>query len=263
MKTLIKYLEIYKQFVTTSTAQELSFRVNFCLIVLIDLVFMLTTFFTVDFLFDHVTQIGPWDRNQLLFYVAFMLTLDNIHTGMVTANFWMLSFNIKYGQMDYIFLKPVSTIFNSFFRYFRPSSVIGLFPSTGILIYYGIQCELTTLSWALIPLMLFLSLSLFVLIEFILASAMFWITEGNGVNFVRMSLQQIARWPEFVYSGIARKTLLVAIPILLIGSAPVSFLFDLKDYRLLLGMFAAMIVLSVILKFVWTKAMNQYESASS
>ena len=82
------YLSVYKKFFETSLAEASSFRTSFFLIMVMDLTFYFVTLTSVSFIYDHVTTIGPWDKNQLLFFISFMLTMDHIHMVIVSENFW-------------------------------------------------------------------------------------------------------------------------------------------------------------------------------
>lgn len=261
---MIKYYwNLYLKFVETSTSVALSFRTSFSLLILMDIFFFFSTLLSVDYIYEHVNQIGGWSRYQLLFFSSFMLCIDQVHMAIFSTNFWVLGDDIKTGQLDYTLLKPSHSLFNCFMRYFRPSSVITSFFGWSALIYFGIKLNLQWHQWCFIPILMILGMLVLILIEFILTTFMFWITEGVGVNFIRLGLQRISRYPHFIYGQVARKVFLVAIPVLYIGSAPIEFIFDYKNYQLLLGMLISIIILSLVLKFFWRHALNHYESASS
>lgn len=257
------YLSVYKKFVATSVAVNTSFRTSFVMLIIMDLFTFFTTIYSIDFIYNHIDAIGPWGRNELLFFACFMLMIDNLHMILFSESFWELSFSIKNGSLDFVILKPLNTIFSVFFRFFRPSSCVLTPLYIFYLIKYGNLVGLGTLDWILLPFMIFSGLAVLVLIEFCFCSAMFWVTEGIGINFLRLQLQQLSRWPNFIYGPLARKFLTVAVPITLIGSAPVHFLLDKNRYGLFLAMPVAIIILIFILRFVWERGLRNYDSASS
>jgi ABC-2 type transport system permease protein len=256
------YWNVYKKFVSTSVSVETSFRTSFILLVLMDIFFFASTVGSVSFIYDHVATIGPWGKNQLLFFITFMLMIDNLHMMIFSQSFWEFSFSIRTGQLDYTLLKPLHTIFSVFFRHFRASSVVNTPLFLGSLIYNGMKINLSFLDWCLMPVFLILGLVLLVIIEFILSTSMFWMTDGTGINFLRMQMQQLARWPEFVYRGVIRKVLMTVLPVLLIGSGPVHFLLGGKWNNLAL-MGGMIVVLGFVLSFVWGVGLRRYDSASS
>ena len=263
MKKVAHYWDVYKKFVATSVSVETSFRTSFVLLILMDFFFFFSTIASVSFIYDHVVAIGPWEKNQLLFFLTFMLMIDNLHMMIFSQSFWEFSFNIKTGALDYVILKPMNTIFSVFFRHFRASSLFNTPLFLGHLIYYGIQVNLTPIDWFLLPFFICLSMALLVVIEFILSTSMFWLTDGIGINFLRMQMQQLARWPNFIYQGAIRKVLTVALPILLVGSGPVHFLLDKSAWQLLASMVVAVFILTFVLLFIWRIGLRRYDSASS
>lgn len=257
------YAQVYRGFVSTSFTEATSFRLNFLLLIIMDLFFYVSVLATVSFIFDHVETIGPWNRTQLMFFMSFMLVIDHLHMTFVSESFWMLSTHLKTGELDFTLLKPVNSIFTIFFRHVRPSSLCNIFVTWGLLIYYGRQVPLTTLDWICLPPLIVLSFTLLCLVEFIIASSMFWVTEGLGINFLRMQIQQLARWPDYIYATLSRKILTIALPVLLIGSAPVHFLFDKSRYWPLGGMIVAILGCLVVLRWIWARGLRRYDSASS
>jgi len=257
------YWEIYKKFVSTSTTMAMSFRLPFVLLIVMDLCFYFTSLLTIDFIFNHIQHMGPWNRDQLMFFMAFMLLLDNLHMTFVSESFWELSMMLKTGQFDYVVLRPMNTLFSTFFRYFRPSTMLNFPIAVGVLIHYGILIQLSPLAWALLPLFVILSFILLIEVEFIITTSMFWVIDGLGINFLRMQFQKLARWPNFVYASLPRRVFTLIFPILVIGSAPVSYLIDQSKWYWPLGLLVSIILLGFVLKFLWTTGIRRYESASS
>jgi ABC-2 type transport system permease protein len=248
---------------STSIAVETSFRTSFVLLIFMDAFFFTTSLSSINIIFNHVDVIGPWNKDQFSFFLCFMLMLDNLHMMIFSQSFWELSSNIRTGQLDYTILRPLNIIFSIFFRHFRISSLFNTPLFAGFLIYYGMRCDLSMLSWFLIPMLLVMSLTLYVSIEFILSALMFWTTDGNGINFLRMQLQQVARWPSHIYFGYMKKIFTVAIPILAVGSSPTTFLLDNSKIEIIVT-FSFIIILFILLaNFVWKYALRRYESASS
>lgn len=260
MKT---YLRVYKKFFETSLAEASSFRTSFILIIIMDIVFYATSISSVSFIYDHVSTIGPWSKNQLLFFIAFMLTIDHLHMTIVSENFWELSIKIRTGTLDFDLLRPLSSIFSVFFRYVRTSSMVNTPIVWSMLIYFGLKLNLTWQQWIVIPPLVIIGFTLFVIIEFCLSVAMFWTIEGWGINFLRMQMQQLSRWPHFIYSYFPRKILTIFLPILLAGSGPVSFIYQFTDYNLLLRLIISIIIFSFILNSLWNFALKKYDSPSS
>lgn len=257
------YLNTYYGFVSTSTTMAMSFRMSFFLLIIMDLSFYFTTLASVEIIYNHVALIGPWNREQLLFFITFMLAIDHLHMTFLSESFWELSVHLRTGELDFALLRPLHSIFNVFFRYFRPSSMLNIFVIWSALIYYGIQVPLVWWQWVLLPLLILLGFTLLAIVEILVSTLMFWTQEGLGINFLRMQMQQLSRWPDFVYTNLARKVLTIALPLLLIGSPAVHFLYDPGQWPMLVIVALAIVIFFKLLLWVWNKALRNYESASS
>jgi len=262
MAVVGRYLRVYQQFLSSSLSEAMSFRAHFVLLIVMDSLFYLTTLLSVGFIYDHVELIGVWGRWEFLFFVAFMLTIDQIHMTFISQNFWQFSRDIVEGKLDFLLLKPIGGIFLVFFRRIRPATIFTLFIPWGTLLYCGIEIELSLFSWLLLPFFLLLGLVLLVSLEILISLSMFWTYQSIGINFLRMQFQSVSRWPDFVYRHYFRKVFTILMPVLLIGSAPVHFLID-REWLPLVGMFLAIFVCWVLINIFWKLGLRRYESASS
>ncbi|MFN7975800.1 MAG: ABC-2 family transporter protein [Acidobacteriota bacterium] len=263
MHRLAHYLKVYRLFLATSFSEAMSFRAHFVLLVVMDLLFYGSALGSVGFVYEHVKTIGPWSRDQFLFFVSFMLAVDHLHMTFVSESFWMFSADLRSGLLDFVLLKPIGAIFSVFFRHARAASLCNVFVPWACLIHFGRRAGLGVAGLAALPPLVVLALTLMVSLEILLSTSMFWLVESMGINFLRMQLQQVARMPDFVYRFFARKLFTVVFPVLLVGSAPVRFLFDPLDARWLLGMAAAVGASWLAIAFFWRLGLRAYESASS
>jgi ABC-2 type transport system permease protein len=263
LKSLKKYWSVYLDFFSTSYSVSTSFRTSFVLIIFLDLFFYLSVLYSVELMFNHVELIADLSKNQFLFFLSYMLALDQLHMIFVSPNFWELSEKIKTGNFDYTLIRPLHSLFTSFFREVRVSS----FVNTPLLIFflykYGSASGLTWISWLMLPFLLLLSFLLLIILEFIISCLMFWTTEGNGINFLRMQFQTVARWPETIYAPGIRLFFTIALPFLVIGSTPVAILLEPARWYLIFKILILIILFWFILLWVWNKALLKYNSASS
>lgn len=248
---------------STSFSEAMGFRVNFFILIVLDLFFYGSALFSVDIIYQHVSTIGPWNREQLMFFVSIMLLIHQFHMALVADNFWVFSATLRLGQLDFDLLKPISSLFSSFLRRIRPGSLINIFLSGGLVIYYGLQVDLSITAWIVLPFGIMFGFILAASLDMLIACGMFWMLEGVGINFLRMELQELSRWPDFIYGAIVGRLLTVVVPILLIGNAPTRFLFDQHDWGPLLGMVVAILIIWGLLQIVWKFGLLAYESASS
>ena len=263
MTGINQYWQVYRLKFSNAFAQLMSFRINFVLTVLVDIAHFATVFLTVQFLFNHVERIGPWGKNEFMFFICFIQSMDFIHSGMVAPNFWNFSDKLKTGKLDFRLLRPIGSLFDTFTAIMRPTSLCLVFLPLGVLIYYGIKLQLSWLSWVLLPVLFVQSFILVILIELSIALGMFWTIQGDGVNFVRLQTQRLKKWPDFIYQPIFRKFFTFFIPLLAVGSYPVQFLLNNSLWPGVLMLTLAIVVFWFLVSRIWALGLARYDSASS
>ncbi|MCI5064226.1 ABC-2 family transporter protein [bacterium] len=264
LRTQMQYYgTLYRSFFELCAAEALSFRTHFVLLIVVDLIFYGTMFGTAEVLYHHVEEIGPWNRSQFLFFVAFFLTVDQLHMTLFAMSFWEFSSDLRLGKLDFWLVKPAHILFIVFFRHIRVASLLLAPLVWGALIFSGIQVGLSPLSWCMLPLLVLLSLALLITMEILLSAAMFWTVENDGINFLRMQVQSVGRWPDFIYQYLFQKLFSVFIPILLVTSAPVHYLLQTRGEEVLFFLLAALLGMLFLVSKVWRYALLRYESASS
>jgi len=263
MGTILKYARIYRGFISTSVAEATSFRLHFFLLIFMDLFFYISTLATVDFIFDYVPMIGPWNRDQFLFFVSFMLAIDQLHMTFISEGFWSFSFELRTGHLDFHLLRPVGTIFSVFFRHIRAGSLLLIFVPWASLIWFGMKIPLEPFAWFFLPIFVVAGLVLLVSFELFMTMFAFWTIEVYGINFLRIQFQQLSRWPAFTFKPWPRRIFTFIMPILLIGTPPTGVLLGTSPWYSLLYMLGATLILWAFVRWLWLTGLKSYESASS
>jgi ABC-2 type transport system permease protein len=258
-----KYCLLYREFFNTCLAEATTYRFHFILVIFMDLLFYACSLASVDFIFDYVKVIGPWQRDEFMFFIAFMLAIDHLHMTFISESFWNFSGDIRTGKLDFVLIKPMNSLFSIFFRFIRPATALNAIFPWGALFYFGNGAGIELWGYLLLPPLVLTSLSLLVMLEILISMLMFWTVESFGINFLRIQFQQLSRWPDFVYRYFARKAFTVFFPILLVGSAPVHFLLDASEWDYLLWIAVAIGASAFAIKIFWQLGLKKYESASS
>ena len=260
MKTIYKYLSLYKEFFKTSFSEELSFRANFTLQSLMNVSFIGVYFFTSIFIFDHIERIGLWDETEFFLFLSFAFAVDQTHHLIFATNFWEFSEDIRLGRLDFHLLKPFPSLFTVLFRRLAVPVIFTVLLTYSMVIYFGIQVGLSFLVWLSLPLCLLLSLFLLLGIEMLISFFNFFTVDGSGINQARLQIQHFCLWPDFIYKNPAR---LWFFPFLAITSIPVRWILDMTYWSWLVAMLFGVLLLWFLVLFLWPKALSFYESPSS
>ncbi len=263
LRRIRHYLSVYAGFVSTSFAKEMGFRVNFFLLLLVDLSFYLMSIFSVHIIYDHTSHVGMWSEDELLFFVSFMLVVDQFHMALISESFWRLSPAIRMGELDFVLVKPISSLFQVFFRYIRPATTFLFLPVWIHLFYRAWALGFSWPQLLLLPLVLVLATLLLFGFEIAMSTSMFWLQYGQGVNFIRIELQNMSRWPDFVYQAWIRRTFTFGLPVLMVGSQSSYFLFSPTHLQPLVYLAVACVAVWTVAILLWKLGLRRNESASS
>lgn len=198
-----------------------------------------------------------------MFFLGFALAVEHLHMLLIGDAFWSFSDSLRTGQLDFHLLRPIGSIFSVFFSRPRPGAVFDFVIPWSVLIWFGFELALPWYAWMLLPIFALLGIMLRALIELTLAMGMFWIIDGTPINFLRIHLQSISRWPDFAYVPTVRRFFIGILPVLLISSAPVHFLLEGHIWPLLPAMAVAFVVCFFLIRVLWRLGLRRYESASS
>src|SRR3989339_181343 len=157
MNRIRYYFRLYGGFVSTCFMESMNFRIHFVLLMVMDFFFYGSAFLSIHILYEQVPAIGAWRREDLMFFMAFMLSINQMVMTVSSEAYWRFPELIKSGGLDYILLKPANGIFVTFFRHIRPGSMMNVVFTVPALVYFGMQIPLPTWGWFLLPLLLVLS----------------------------------------------------------------------------------------------------------
>ena len=257
------YLAVLKQQFLNSLAKLMSFRLSFVLTVLFDIAAFLTFYYTTDIIFMHVVSIGGWTREHFLFFIFWMQSVNCLHSAIAAPNFWNFATEVRNGNLDFRLLRPLGSLFDVFTAITRPIALLMLPVVMGFVIYYGIALHVAFWGWIAMPFLWLLSFVLLMLLEILISMGLLWTKGGDGINFVRIHVQQFEKWPDFVYPNPMRLFFTRVLPCLAAGTFPVKAVLGLGEWwEIPFLVFMTFVVWHVIGK-LWMLGLKRYESASS
>jgi len=259
----LPYIQVLRQQSLNSLAKLMSFRLNFVLTVLFDVVSLATFYFTAEVLFLHISHIGDWKREHFMFFIFWMHSLYCIHSGFVAPNFWNLGVEIRNGNLDFRLLRPLGSLFDVFTAMNRPISLLVLPVGIGFMIYYGRVLHIDTRAWCAMPFLWLISLVILVFLEVLISMGLFWTHGGDGINFIRIQCQQFQRWPDFVYPKTIRLIFTRMFPLLAAGTFPVRAVFGDGEWWEIPFLLVAILVSWFGIGKLWAIGLRRYESTSS
>ena len=264
---LTRYLGIYAALWKNSVTRELSFKANFLLWIVVELLWFGLQLCFIGVLYLHTNHIGTWTQWQVVMLVGASQFIQQMFQAFFLVNCTNLSELVRTGKLDFLLLLPVNTRFVVSFRQVDLGAFVNAASAVAVMVFAARRMQLAP---GALEVFGFLALcaagiAIHYSLMFLLASISFWTVRAQGIVWGYYNLFQIARLPDEAFSRGLFKTLFTfAIPMLLVSNVPVrvlvSTLSSPKPVALLLAMSLLCFAVS---EWGWRSSLRRYTSASS
>src|SRR5271169_2039950 len=109
--SLKRYLTIYAALWKNSVAREMSFKGNFLLWIIVELLWFGLQLCFVSVIFSQTPLVGTWTQWEMVLLVGASNFIQQIYQAFFLVNCTNLSELVRTGKMDFLLLLPVNTRF--------------------------------------------------------------------------------------------------------------------------------------------------------
>jgi len=173
--------------------------------------------------------------------------------------------HIRKGTLDFVLMKPADAQFLVSTAKFEPWKVVDLFAGVAIVVWAFTLLHTSPAASSVVVAIALLAVAIAVLYSlWILAVALaFWVVRLDNLSYLFNSLLDFGRWPVGIFKGFVRLFFTLVIPIALMTTYPAEALLGRLSARTaVLGILGAALF-TLLGRFVWTRALGRYTSASS
>jgi ABC-2 type transport system permease protein len=261
-----QYLAIYTALWRNSIIREMSFKANFLLWIVVEMLWFALQLGFMAVIYQHTDRIATWSKWEVVLLVGASHFIQQLYTAIFLTNVTQLSELIRTGKLDFMLLLPVNTRFLISFRQVDLGGFVNAASAAGVMVYalhrLGVSVTVTQVFGFLLltgcSLMVHYSLML------MLATSSFWTVRGQGIVWGYYNLFNIARMPDAAFRGLFRGFFTYALPILLVANVPAKLLAGKLGSSFELVLLAAMsLVCFVASEALWRFSLRRYTSASS
>jgi ABC-2 type transport system permease protein len=263
---MMRYLAIYRLMVRNSLIREMSFKLNFLLWMVVELLWFFAQLAFIEVLYGQVDAIAGWTKWQVVALVGVHQIVSQIFQAFFYLNIANLPELVRTGRLDLLLTLPVDTQFAVSARQFSLDSLLNALVGVGIVTFalfkLGVVPGFTHLLLALGAIAL--GVAVHYGIMFALACISFWSVRAGFIHGY-FHLFMIGRYPEAVFRGTFRLIFTWIIPIIWVSNVPAILLSrPLETPWLGLGALAAgtLFVLGLT-RALWVFSLSRYSSASS
>src|SRR5712675_1815273 len=108
---LKRYLTIYAALWKNSVAREMSFKGNFLLWIVVELLWFGLQLCFVSVVFSQTNSVGTWTQWQMVLLVGASNFIQQVYQAFFLVNCTNLSELVRTGKMDFLLLLPINTRF--------------------------------------------------------------------------------------------------------------------------------------------------------
>ncbi len=262
---LVRYFSLYRSFLAHNLKNEMIYRANFALAVIMDIFFMGVNVVFFAILYANVETIGGWTFHQTLVLVGSVGVVREIAYLTFRQGFLELGDYVRTGRFDAMLTAPMAANAHLAFRHVSLTESLGEGLMGVALVVYGFA-HLPNASFLSIPfylVMLINSLLIYYAFCLMVNSAVFWLVKSQELNTVVYYFIDTARYPREIYRGLGKAFFTFIVPSSLIATTPASILTGRASPELVflsLGVAAALLSLGLT---IWNRSLQHYGSASS
>jgi ABC-2 type transport system permease protein len=263
---LKRYFTIYAALWKNSVAREMSFKGNFILWILVELLWFGLQLAFVSVIYSQTSSIGTWTKWQMVLLVGASNFIQQIYQAFFLTNCTGLSELVRTGRMDFLLALPVNTRFIVSTRQVDLGAFVNALFAVCVMVFSATKLNLhpTFLQLSGFAALCVVGILIHYSLMFMLASISFWTVRAQGIVWGYYNLFNIARMPDEVFKGAFKAVFTFALPILLVSNVPVRVLADkLTSPSMWLLLLGLGVVWTLISEWFWRFSLSRYTSAST
>jgi len=264
--SLSRYLRVYAALWKNSVIREMSFKTNFLLWIVVELLWFALQLSFIAVIYAHTDHIGDWTKWEVVLLMGTAHFIQQIFQAFFLTNCTELSDLIRTGRLDFMLLLPVNTRFLISLRKVDLGSFVNAASAVAVIVYSLRQLGRVPGALELGGFALFALTGILIhySLMYLLATVSFWTVRAQGIVWGYYSLFNISRLPDAAYHGFFKTFFTFVLPMVLVANVPakviVQKLHSPGQFVLLVVMMFACAAASEI---VWRLSVRHYTSASS
>jgi ABC-2 type transport system permease protein len=263
----MRYLRIYCMLMRNSMIREMSFKANFLLWTVVELLWFSGQVLFIGVLFSHVDRIGDWTKWQMVALISTHQIIAQLFQAFFYINVTNLPELVRTGKLDTYLTLPVDAQFTVSTKQFGLDNLGNALIGCAILLYSIKQLGIAPngVQVALYLAAVMLGVCIHYSVMFSLSSLCFWIIRAQGLVYGYFTLVNIGRYPDTIYKGVFKAFFSWIVPVIIVANIPARVITRAADSAAsgMLHLLVATTIVMVFCRLIWIQALKRYASASS
>jgi ABC-2 type transport system permease protein len=266
-----RYARLFLAFARFGLAQEMAFRANFFIKLLVEALWLGILLVFYDVVFNQTSNVATWSREQYLFFVGCHYALSGIIETFFLENCTGFSELVRTGDLDRYLLRPIDEQFLITTRQMDWSTFPNVLQGVGVMAFALWSMPDWRFEW--VPFVLFVGLFLcgvamaygFLLM---LASTSVWMVRNQSLLELWWLFTTLMRYPREIFQTTAWANPIgvfftYVVPVLIVVSVPAGTMVRLLDWKLAALMVVCAVLTLAVSRWYFRYCLRAYRSASS
>jgi len=262
-----RYIDIYSIMLRNSLIREMSFKANFLLWLIVEVLWFCGQIVFFSIIFGQVDRIGDWTKWEVVLLVGTHQIIAQLFQAFFFVNVANIPELVRTGKLDSLLVLPIDSQFAVSTKQFGLDSVINA--ALGGLVVCFSLARLDIVPGPMSILLYLTALGFGVAVHYSimlsLAAVSFWIVRAQGLVYGYFNFLNIARYPDVIYPRLFRFVFGWIIPVVIVANIPARLLIKSlgQPGRLMLQLVIASTIVFWLSRVFWRFALRHYSSASS
>ena len=112
-----RLIRLWFAFFRNCVTRDMEFKLNFLGDLFMDAIFYGSYFFLFSVIFSHVDQLGQFSKDAVIIFLVITYLTDTIFIFFFGNNTFQVNRMVVRGDLDFLLIKPVNSLFFISFRY--------------------------------------------------------------------------------------------------------------------------------------------------
>ena len=262
-----RYLEVYRIMLRNSLIREMSFKANFILWMLVEVLWFCGQIVFFGIIFGQVDRIGDWSKWEVVLLVGTHQMIAQLFQAFFFMNISNIPELVRTGKLDSLLVLPIDSQFAVSTKQFGLDSILNALLGGAVVIVSLVQLQIVP-TWSMVLLYL-VALGFGVAIHYsimlALAAVSFWIIRAQGLVYGYFNFLNIARFPDVIFPRLFRFIFGWIVPVIIVANIPARLLIKPLGHPgwLMFHLVVAATLAFCFSRFFWRFALQRYSSASS
>jgi ABC-2 type transport system permease protein len=262
-----RYINIYSIMLRNSLIREMSFKANFLLWMIVEVLWFCGQIVFFSIIFGQVDRIGDWTKWEVVLLVGTHQIIAQLFQAFFFVNVANIPELVRTGKLDSLLVLPIDSQFAVSTKQFSLDSVINAIVGAVVVIVSLSKLAIAPAPMAILLYLIALAFGIAVhySIMLCLAAVSFWIIRAQGLVYGYFNFLNIARYPDVIFPWLFRFIFGWIIPVVIVANIPARLLIKSlgQPGQLMLQLVVASTIIFCLSRVFWRFALRHYSSASS